>query len=1253
MAVSECGDYPNIYIYKIPEMKLYRILSKGAERAFSCLSFNDKGHYLASVGSDPDYFLIVWNWINETIILKAKAFSQEIFRVRFSSNFEGKIITSGMGHIKFWEMANTFTGLKLQGELGKFGQIDLSDVSAFFECSDGKVISGTEYGTLLLWEGIFIKSQIFRRSGIEGEEVKLHDGFIEYINLDNGMLMTAAHDGYIKWWNYSEIYEPKVDDRNRTFIEPIKQVAVANENGRMAKIININKINDDFWAVTDGHGSVLKLDIRNNFAVSSIYDFNVGPVRNLSVLKDSPFLFSITSDGKACLQNIKEQQQNQKIDLNQDLSTIEKCTSACFLERQLSSEPFFVAYGLETGVFRIESLDPKDKKLRKINFFKAHEEPIKFIKFSNDGYYLITGTETEIFFFLIENMAKITPICFIKNKKEITDIDWHPSSKMILFGDTTGSLREVKVPIKFDSTNTFFHEDYECVETKVKLSYKQAGEGDKNKRKRKTRKTRDPEPTAVVSCKYFEFEKEGDFVFTAADAYQDSLYVCNMEDERPKEAFSKPKKPFEIVKASKNYVFLASPDGSLHVRSKSNLVSYVELFPCAVNYSNLISAYISPDEKLVYFGLSNGTCIGYTFNGALFEKLTLEALERRRKAEEEDRMDLVPDYSGNEELLEEIVLPKLEEKVIENIQAFDKEVQVLDETEVKLSLEETRKEDEKRKKLEAAEKKKEENRKKIEAIKQEYEKLLLKNSNLDIDFRMEEKDLVIDEDYFKEMIEINDDKIEELFKKYDWLKEHENVVINKVNELYISSEEQSKLTVFSIHDKNFVSTIRCAALEKNFMSMLEKINQEIEEERKVIDLEMIEEQYKEIMKDAGDSDEIQTRIGKMIESVNERIKNYSKDNTAKRADELQAEIRVEYEDSLKEKVKISELNRHFNAKVHDKHHHDDKKSHVDTKIKCPERENLKINADLRFDERNMKTVVRHKKIILEFVYETYSARVKFNKEVLRLRNRKQDLIETLKSNKSQLIEINRKLKKEEDLSWLDAKDRKDLEFPEHLDEVTEVELKTFLETKRNDQLAEEILRSKKEKVNENKESTEEDLIKYKDRSNKKYNHTEMEKELNLIEEMQLEYQRETLINDSRALIEDFDESVRLKLKERCDLHLKQKLSELEIAIKHEELVILKAHKVDDEERIMNLRNLFMEYENNLHNFRENMKKVEEIKHSLSESQAKRREYEEEFEQVTAQEKETKETLKQLFYMKTKAKNANKGQFLPNQGRFTG
>jgi len=36
-------------------------------------------------------------------------------------------------------MAHTFTGLKLQGELGKFGKTEISDIEGYVELPDGKV----------------------------------------------------------------------------------------------------------------------------------------------------------------------------------------------------------------------------------------------------------------------------------------------------------------------------------------------------------------------------------------------------------------------------------------------------------------------------------------------------------------------------------------------------------------------------------------------------------------------------------------------------------------------------------------------------------------------------------------------------------------------------------------------------------------------------------------------------------------------------------------------------------------------------------------------------------------------------------------------------------------------------------------------------------------------------------------------------------------------------------------------------------
>jgi len=59
-------------------------------------------------------------------------------------------------------MAYTFTGLKLKGELGRFGKTSLSDIEGYIQLPDGKVLSGSEWGNMLLWDGGLIKVRMRR-----------------------------------------------------------------------------------------------------------------------------------------------------------------------------------------------------------------------------------------------------------------------------------------------------------------------------------------------------------------------------------------------------------------------------------------------------------------------------------------------------------------------------------------------------------------------------------------------------------------------------------------------------------------------------------------------------------------------------------------------------------------------------------------------------------------------------------------------------------------------------------------------------------------------------------------------------------------------------------------------------------------------------------------------------------------------------------------------------------------------------------
>ena len=196
-AVGEKGQGPNIYIYKYPALEVFKVLRQGTERSYADLCFSPSGDKLASVGGAPDYLLTVWDWKMEAVVLRSKAFGQDVFRVTFSPLQEGRLTTSGTGHIRFWKMAETFTGLKLQGDLGKFGKVEISDIAGYAELPDGKVLSGSESGNLILWEGKLIKCEIALKDGSPCHKGGVECVFLEHdAELGIDVFVTGGLDGY-------------------------------------------------------------------------------------------------------------------------------------------------------------------------------------------------------------------------------------------------------------------------------------------------------------------------------------------------------------------------------------------------------------------------------------------------------------------------------------------------------------------------------------------------------------------------------------------------------------------------------------------------------------------------------------------------------------------------------------------------------------------------------------------------------------------------------------------------------------------------------------------------------------------------------------------------------------------------------------------------------------------------------------------------------------------------------------------------
>ncbi|PBJ76813.1 hypothetical protein BCY84_07783 [Trypanosoma cruzi cruzi] len=225
---------PLIRVYTWPSRREVGQFVGGATRGFSACCFSADGTMMATVGMYPDYSLAVWNWKTRGMILRNKCYGSDVYTVLFSSFDSGVLVTGGAGHIKFWSMAKTFTGQKLQGVLGKFGRLEISNVPGFAVLSDGKVLSGSESGLILLWEGDLVRCCFVReikKTAVDGAAAlaaqtydywPCHEGTINVVELlgDGRIVLTAGEDGYMRYWLASELetaegegapplYEPK------------------------------------------------------------------------------------------------------------------------------------------------------------------------------------------------------------------------------------------------------------------------------------------------------------------------------------------------------------------------------------------------------------------------------------------------------------------------------------------------------------------------------------------------------------------------------------------------------------------------------------------------------------------------------------------------------------------------------------------------------------------------------------------------------------------------------------------------------------------------------------------------------------------------------------------------------------------------------------------------------------------------------------------------------------------------------------
>ncbi|OQS01330.1 phytophthora infestans avirulence-associated protein 3.4F-A [Achlya hypogyna] len=439
-AVGEKGPKPNICIYIYPSLKLYRVLRNGTERAYCSLRFSNDGTKLASVGGAPDFLLTVWNWRLEQTILRCKAFGQEVFNVQFAPHDNGFLTTSGTGHVRFWKMASTFTGLKLQGDIGKFGKSELSDIEAFCVLPDKKVLSSTERGALLLWDGNFIKCEI-----VSTNRERAHKGPINVILFEPDLrrIVTAGSDGTIKWWPFADIDQADVkEDDTVAVVTPIDAVSVTTKTLHHAATpadIRCLLRGSDHYLVQDGHGQLHRFDTQTKL-VTTLLECHAGPVTGVGTSPVEHTAATCGADGAVTCWDY--------ITATPLFSTHFNTGATALTYAPVGHDPTgrTVAVAFADGVVRVLERGPTS--WHRAVVFKPHHQPVVCMAYSPDGAYFCSASADNTVsagLMAVVSLHKFDPVGF-KAGIGVRHLSWRLDSKALLLTCYDGVVGEMLVP---------------------------------------------------------------------------------------------------------------------------------------------------------------------------------------------------------------------------------------------------------------------------------------------------------------------------------------------------------------------------------------------------------------------------------------------------------------------------------------------------------------------------------------------------------------------------------------------------------------------------------------------------------------------------------------------------------------------------------------------------------------------------------------------------------------------------------------
>ncbi|XP_062376877.1 cilia- and flagella-associated protein 44 [Sardina pilchardus] len=855
VAVAEKGHEPDIIIYEYPSLRPYRILRGGTEQAYSFVDFNRDGSLLASVGSANDYMLTLWNWRQEQVILRCKAFSQDVYRVTFSADNPGQLTTSGSGHIRFWKMASTFTGLKLQGELGRFGRTALTDIEGYVELPDGKVLSGSEWGNMLLWDGGLIKVEICRKGGRT-----CHNGTIQHFSLDEGELLTIGIDGVVRSWDFESIDQADcTDDSGQVELEPMNELVVGR-NVILVSMVKSTCPDPPIWFAQDSGGGIWKLDLSFSNMTHDpecLFSFHAGLIMAMDVSGNSHLMATIAMD--RCLK-VFDFLANKEI-----LSTRYKQagTTLTWAPRTVHRSHGLLAVGFKDGVVRLlEIFNPRslhsattagEVELFLRQALKPHDAPVTAIAYERNGEIMATGSaDCTVFFFTVGELYD--PIGFVNVPGPVLRLEWsphsHEKSTLLILCDN-GHVAEVDAPDQDTQSvrSTYLLQDLKvrhfCFRS-IKSSIKRDAEVARRQALKQQRvKERDarvkaaqeqerqpteeeqrlegeeedeeelppvyiPSPPSPLLCGFYS--QPGTFWISMGGFDSGYLYHCKFSEDQSESPEDRMDKPFAFIPlqdADEDPICTVAFNSSRQLMLCGMHSGRVRAYPLESGDHHLSSmqAFWSLGVHDNQYGhVQHVRCsyddqfvltAGQDGNIFSFSLLPLEELQKALQSKKA-----------------KVPSPRIGLEMSNAAQDIDDPTAYSIETaKQKVVMERLRRE---------AEQRKTQRRKKLAELQQSFQQLLEQNDDLPAHVRLHRAELELDPRFREETERMTAQRVRDARRELAWEEERHRIGLNKLQERFWDSLVSETVTVVALRSEHRISTYRLLALSDQFQLLKQR-----------------------------------------------------------------------------------------------------------------------------------------------------------------------------------------------------------------------------------------------------------------------------------------------------------------------------------------------------------------------------------------------------------------------------------------------